>query len=268
MDSDELRTQFEKAFSELLLSYKIDAQPSISKDKSKYFEELMLVNKVLQTLTVKGRKPSLLDVGGGAGNFCVLCKYVFDLDIFMVDRMDEFDPQLNRVMGAITDVEARMKQFGIIFEKSDPVNENFFSDQQFDVIVNFDVIEHLPCGVPHFLEKLHKRLSKGGHLIVSTPNQCHLFNRLKAVAGINTWEDFNYYITTDVFFGHIRELTFDEFAKILKPIGFFWLEGHTHLLNPYGKIRLRPHFIKRLAKFILDRSFPTLSYQLFAVLRK
>ena len=56
MDRDELRTKFEKAFSELLLSYKIDAQPSISKDKSKYFEELILVNKVLQTLTVKDRK--------------------------------------------------------------------------------------------------------------------------------------------------------------------------------------------------------------------
>ena len=37
-----------------------------------------------------------------------------------------------------------------------------------------------------------KSLKVGGNILVGTPNQAHIFNRIKLLMGKNVWEDFEY----------------------------------------------------------------------------
>ncbi len=176
--------EFNSSFDGLLETYPSKAIPSIVNEKAKYYAELTVVVDVLNALS-KGSSSrlKLLDVGGGSGNFAWLVKDLFDLDVFMVDRQTEFAPELGRVMGDSDGVIQRMSKKEITFSGADPVSEEFLIDETFDVIVNFDVIEHLLCGVPLFVEKLSKKLTDTGYLIISTPNQVHLLNRFKSLLG-------------------------------------------------------------------------------------
>jgi len=261
--------EFNFAFDRLLETYPLIAISSILKDKAKYFTELAVAVDVLNGLPrVASSRFKLLDAGGGSGNFAWLVKDLFDLDVFMVDRQTEFAPELGRVMGDSDGVIQRMSKKEITFSGADPVSEEFLIDETFDVIVNFDVIEHLSFGVPLFVEKLSKKLNDTGCLIISTPNQVHLFNRIKSLLGYNTWEDYDYYMSCDQFFGHIRELTLSEFKDLFSatcaPVRVF---GRSHQLNRYGTLGRKKFFPLAVGR-IFDSLFPFFSYQLFSISKR
>lgn len=257
---------FTSSFDGLLETYSSKARPSILNEKAKYYAELTVVVDVLNALP-RGRSSrfKFLDVAGGSGNFAWLVKDLFDLDVFMVDRQTEFAPELGRVMGDSDGVVQRMSKKEITFAAVDPVSGDFLKDKDFDVIVNFDVIEHLSCGVPLFVEKLSRKLTDTGYLIISTPNQVHLLNRMKSLLGKNTWEDYEYYMSCDQFFGHIRELTLSEFKDLISvtcaPIRVF---GRSHQLNKYGTIGRKKLFPLVVGK-LFDFLFPFFAYQLFSI---
>ena len=261
--------EFNSSFDGLLETYPSKAIPSIVNEKAKYYAELTVVVDVLNALS-KGSSSrlKLLDVGGGSGNFAWLVKDLFNLDVFMVDRQTEFAPELGRVMGDSDGVIQRMSKKEITFSGADPVSEEFLIDETFDVIVNFDVIEHLLCGVPLFVEKLSKKLTDTGYLIISTPNQVHLLNRFKSLLGKNTWEDYDYYMSCDHFFGHIRELTLSEFRDLFSatcaPVRVF---GRSHQLNKYGTFGRKKFFPLAVGR-LFDYLFPFFSYQLFSISKR
>jgi 2-polyprenyl-3-methyl-5-hydroxy-6-metoxy-1,4-benzoquinol methylase len=262
-----LLQEFEAAFDSLLTSYPVQAHSSIQKDKSKYYEELLALVESLPDKNLGTSSLQILDVGGGAGNLCILIKHLLGCQVSMVDRLDEFADEHERVMGNTQDVVSRLHAAEIQFLNIDPFVNSYFEDQKFDIILNFDVIEHLPHGVPKFIEKMYNLLTPQGILIISTPNQVHLKNRLKCLCGQNTWEDFDYYITTDHFFGHIRELTYSEFDFLLRKYQNYEIKGRTHQLNHYSRYYNLYEKIKPILKFIVDRN-PKFSYQLFGFLRK
>ena len=259
--------EFEAAFDRLLQSYPERAHSSVQKDKSKYYEELLLLKAALSNSDLDTNSLHILDVGGGSGNLCVLIKQLLSCEVSMVDRLDEFADEHERVMGNGQDVINRMRAADINFLNVDPFIGNYFENQRFDVILNFDVIEHLPHGVPGFIEKMYALLNHQGVLIISTPNQVHIKNRFKSLLGQNTWEDFDYYVTTDCFFGHIRELTYKEFGFLLRKYLNYEVKGRTHQLNRYGQTFRRFGRLKSIFKYLIDRN-PTLSYQLFGIIRK
>jgi 2-polyprenyl-3-methyl-5-hydroxy-6-metoxy-1,4-benzoquinol methylase len=261
--------EFNPAFDRLLETYPSKAISSIVKDKAKYFAELAVAVDVLNGLPgVVSSRFKLLDVGGGSGNFAWLAKDLFDLDVFMVDRQTEFAPELGRVMGDSDGVSQRMSKKEITFTGVDPVSEEFFMDENFDVIVNFDVIEHLSFGVPLFVEKLSKQLTVTGCLVISTPNQVHLVNRIKSLLGYNTWEDYDYYMSCDHFFGHIRELTLSEFRVLLSSTcSHGRVFGRSHQLNRYGTLG-RKKFFPLVVGRLFDSLFPFFSYQLFSISKR
>lgn len=264
-----IHEEFNSSFDGLLETYSSRAKPSILKEKSKYYEELTVVVDVLNALPSGCSSPvKLLDVGGGSGNFAWLAKDLFDLDVFMVDRQTEFAPELGRVMGDSDGVIKRMSQKEITFAGVDPVSEEFLIDESFDIIVNFDVIEHLSFGVPLFVEKLSKKLTDTGCLVISTPNQVHLFNRVKSLLGYNTWEDYDYYMSCDQFFGHIRELTLSEFKDLFSATcSLVRVFGRSHQLNSYGTLG-RKKFFPSVVGRIFDSLFPYFSYQLFSISKR
>lgn len=261
------KQEFEKAFDSLLKSYPVQAHSSVQKDRSKYYEELLAIEAVLANNNSDIASLNVLDVGGGSGNLCVLVKTILGCNVSMVDRLDEFDDEHERVMGNRQDVIDRLQEANIKFIDADPFVDIYCETEKFDMILNFDVIEHLPHGVPGFIEKMYQLLKSGGSLILSTPNQVHLKNRVSALLGKNTWEDFDYYITTEQFFGHVRELTCKELEFLLCKYQNYEVTGRTHQLNRYGKTFSGFRIIKPILKYVIDRN-ARLSYQLFGVVKK
>lgn len=259
--------EFEVAFDNLLNSYPVQAHSSVEKDKSKYYEELLAIEAVLVNSDFDINSLRILDVGGGSGNLCILLKHLLGCNVSMVDRLDEFDDEHERVMGNRQAVINRLQEANINFLNADPFIDIYFADEKFDIILNFDVIEHLPHGVPGFISKMYQLLKYEGALIVSTPNQVHIKNRLNALLGRNTWEDFEYYITTDHFFGHIRELTYKELEFLLSKYKNYKITGRTHQLNRHGKTLRKFSILKPILRYFIDGN-SSLSYQLFGVVRK
>lgn len=62
------------------------------------------------------------------------------------------------------------KRKNIKFHVGDAINLNFFKDGQFDVIISFEVIEHIP-NYFQYLNEARRLLKDNGVLIISTPNK-------------------------------------------------------------------------------------------------
>jgi len=74
------------------------------------------------------------------------------------------------------------------------------TDQKFDVITSFQVIEHVPNDI-EYVTKLKKLLNPGGYLLISTPDKTHrLFNHIQ-----KPWNIF-----------HLKEYTPKSLEKLLK----------------------------------------------------
>ncbi|HWE07015.1 MAG TPA: methyltransferase domain-containing protein [Rhizomicrobium sp.] len=89
-----------------------------------------------------------------------------------------------------------------------------FRDAAFDLVVSFEVIEHLP-DYRALLSEARRVLKSGGVFLVSTPNRAY-YAESRAQAGPNPF--------------HVREFDYAEFTQILA--GFFphveiWTQNHT-----------------------------------------
>jgi 2-polyprenyl-3-methyl-5-hydroxy-6-metoxy-1,4-benzoquinol methylase len=74
------------------------------------------------------------------------------------------------------------------------------TDQKFDVITSFQVIEHVPNDI-EYVTKLKKLLNPGGYLLISTPDKTHrLFNHIQ-----KPWNIF-----------HLKEYTPKSLENLLK----------------------------------------------------
>jgi SAM-dependent methyltransferase len=110
-----------------------------------------------------------------------------------------------------------------------------FGDSSFDLVFAGEVIEHL-VDPEVMLAEVHRVLSPGGHLLLTTPNLLAWFNRFLVVAGI-----------TPVFVEHSYRATYGPaysiFRRIGKPVGHLRIFTWTplkHLLEDQGfRIRRR-----------------------------
>ena len=172
----------------------------------KYLDEVKVIIESVSHL----QSPRILDVGCGLGVTISAVKFLIpSSDCHVLDRFVEFSPDLNRQAGDFHAIVHRLNEANI------SVHQGLFTDDwqelssRFDCVTSFDVIEHLydPCSLLAFMESC---LVSSGICLIGTPNQVHLFNRIRALFGRNTWEDFSYWISREPFFGHIRELTPNE----------------------------------------------------------
>lgn len=89
-----------------------------------------------------------------------------------------------------------------------------FPDASFDLVVAFEVIEHLP-NWHTLLEEARRLLAPGGQFIVSTPNRLY-YEETRREAGPNPY--------------HVHEFDFDEFRSILEayfPHVALFLQNHA-----------------------------------------
>ncbi len=183
-----------------------------------FYKHLTEIDLILTNLVKSNKelsKITLLDVGAGLGINCIILKKFFFINCTVIDRLDEFDEIHNRAIGDDTSLKERLYNFGIEVICSDFIKNNFDDlNKKYDCVTCFSVIEHFYFSPKKFLNNFHKFCKKNALIFISTPNQLHLLNRIRALFGINIWENFDYYYNSDTYFGHVREFTSSEMIII------------------------------------------------------
>jgi SAM-dependent methyltransferase len=101
-----------------------------------------------------------------------------------------------------------------------------YESEEFDMAIMCEVIEHLNFNPLPTIMEINRILKVGGYLLLGTPNQSRLANRLKAMAGRsfhNPIEDFFAQLGNNgnMIVGlHWREYTLDEMVELLEEMGF------------------------------------------------
>jgi SAM-dependent methyltransferase len=96
-----------------------------------------------------------------------------------------------------------------------------FADGQFSVVTFSEVLEHLPVEQVGFVfSELARVVRPGGILIVSSPNQASLENRIKLLKGKSILDMPNPIDSLGGVFGHIRLYTPSEIKPTVSKLGF------------------------------------------------
>jgi len=145
----------------------------------------------------------------------------------------------------------RAQEKGIITEPGDFMENDFFKNIKFDIVVAGEIIEHV-FDTDLFLQKIHSILKLHGKLILTTPNVASLPRRLLLLLGKNPLLDNR--ITGNTA-GHIRYFTFQGIHEVLKDNGFKIIESQSDVLNFNNKgtvySKVIPRLYKRFGKTIM-----------------
>jgi SAM-dependent methyltransferase len=165
------------------------------------------INLTLRDISERYKnKKRLLDIGCGSGERTLLFN-VPDRELIGCDRINWLCE------------EAKEK---IHFLEEDILKGvHSFREKSFDIIFNFDVIEHLP-NPAQMLKDACRLIKDDGIFVISTPNRNRIFNFILLSLGIR---HFPLYPTkenmlTDPFTAHIKEYTVPELEMILYKFGF------------------------------------------------
>ena len=189
-----------------------------------------------------------------------------------MDRYDEFSEDHDRIVGTENVIIKRLNKYDVIVYKEnflDYKNNQIKSD--FDIVTNFSVIEHIATSPLRIINSLISFLNQDGHLILSTPNQAHVFNRVKLMLGRNVWEDLETFSETGEFYGHVREYLLKELKHIIKSNDNLSLSddgGSNYSIYVYFMKKYGNKSIPKIFSIFLDKiisAFPTLCLQLYVV---
>lgn len=140
-----------------------------------------------------------------------------------------------------------------------------FRDNSFDVIVAFEIIEHL-VDTGRFLKECFRILNKNGFLILTTPNLTSLSNRIRLLFGkYPAWMDFDLENGS----GHVRYYTSAILRSQSESLGFKFDKIAGSMLPFPGLSRLGKIGIGRYDFLrILGHMFPNLSAHVIVRLKK
>jgi len=117
--------------------------------------------------------------------------------------------------------EKAYREYNCRFVAADICKEPLpFADGQFSVVTFSEVLEHLPVEQVGFVfSELARVIRPGGILIVSSPNQASLENRIKLLKGKSILDMPNPIDSLGGVFGHIRLYTPSEIESTLSTMG-------------------------------------------------
>ncbi len=152
-----------------------------------------------------------------------------------------------------------------------------FEANSFDLVVFTEIMEHLVGNPGNYLSKISKVLTKGGRLIVTTPNVAHLKNRVKLAIGKNIYFSLSQLEETDgdtgsIYYRHNREYTKDELIQLFWDQGFQIIKADY--FNSYSPFRRRltaiPLFsqVVKIGGFLLTYIHPSLKDTIYLEVKK
>jgi|APSaa5957512535_1039671.scaffolds.fasta_scaffold04699_6 2-polyprenyl-3-methyl-5-hydroxy-6-metoxy-1,4-benzoquinol methylase len=241
--------------------------------KSYYKKYLFEVDLIVETICKNNiSNPKVLDAGGGLGIPSIILSEIFNYKSYIIDRYDEFSDEHDREVGTCDVIIDRLKSYDVLVYKENFLdNKNHSIKSSFDIVTNFSVIEHIPTSPYRVINALSSFVNQNGYLIVSTPNQAHIFNRVKLMLGKNVWEDLATFCEPGIFYGHVREYLLKELKLLINNSDNLLLSDHggsnyaiySFFIRKYGN-----KFITKGVSNILDKSikiFPTLCLQVYVV---
>lgn len=195
--------------------------------------------RCIQSLCKDKTKLKILDVGCGDGflthHFCINNNEVTGIDL---------KPSL-------------AKTYKFKFVKADGIKLPF-DDSLFDLVVSFDVIEHISED-SLFVKECYRVLKKGGTFIIGTPNRERLSYLIKSI--FNRAPTFPRNLGENIAYGsiyHIREYTKTEMSELIKETGFIidsvkmiWIGFYYYI--PIGLVA-PPKFLEKYAHYVLMES--------------
>jgi SAM-dependent methyltransferase len=183
----------------------------------------------LVTRLLDGRTaPRVLEIGVGYGYLALaLARLHPGATVVGLEHPD-------RAYAARADYASALSASGVELVLGDIVTEPLpFPDASFDVVTFSEVLEHLPpTTVPALLAELARVLAPGGVLVVSTPNQVALSNRLRMLRGKSVLELPVGLDQAGGTYGHIRLYTADEVALLCRDLGL--RPAHVEYANWYA----------------------------------
>lgn len=123
-----------------------------------------------------------------------------------------------------------------------------FRDETFEVVVSFDVIEHVDEDLL-FLSEAYRVLKRGGTLALGTPNRNRLSHKLRRMLG----KKIRYPLKLGEDCIHLREYTMNELVELVKKVGFkISQEEHVWLgLVGIGGFKRFPAFLNKVVQYLL-----------------
>lgn len=187
-------------------------------------------------------KISVLDIGGGSGVFLLLIEKLLPVRRAV---LAEVQPPPEGLPPWVEFVKCKAESI-----------DRSLGSQKFDVILMVEVIEHLE-DPDRAIVACRSLLSKGGFLVITTPNLSSLLNRLALLMGLMPMQA--EVSTARVFgrpgvvvVGHLRLFTFRSLNEFLRYYGFRILVARTvpesfRTLQTLGRLGAIAYWLDRVA---------------------
>lgn len=108
-----------------------------------------------------------------------------------------------------------------------------FEDESFDVVLCFELLEHMACDPMHLMEQLNRVMRSGGLLVLSTPNAASWASLARTIVGGQPY-NFSVFLGVDGLVNrHNREYVPGEVRKVLEAGGM-----SVESLSTFGEARL------------------------------
>lgn len=176
-------------------------------------EKVQILRYILGATPANGRPPRVLDVGAQIGAFALYAARL-GCQVSAVDYA-----VFQSVYGKIA------SDHGVDYRECDLAAGRLpFADGSFDFVSYTDVIEHHAFSPRRVLREIHRVLGSGGCVIILTPNQASIYNRLFLLAGRSVYGDFDHFFDAtaaeSVYPGHHHEFTRVELRAALERTHF------------------------------------------------
>lgn len=172
------------------------------------------------------RPVRILDVGASPYLMQVLLYDLFGegVELTTISRPSEVWPgTINVVNKRLLEITRQHKKRLIQDYQFNVEKEKWPFEEEFDLVLCTEIIEHLIQDPSHMLYGIHRSLKKGGILILSTNNACQLQDLLFLLVNRNPWYP---YYKNGIYARHNRFYTQKELLELLKLHNFDILEAH------------------------------------------
>jgi len=177
----------------------------------------------------------MLEVGGG--QMALLSRYLYGDDCAVGDVNEQFN--------------ATLLEHGVAFHRCDLIRDDLPFEDDLDVVVLLEFVEHVPMPLHEVLEKVKRWIKPGGYLFITTPNLYRLRNVVRLALGLRVF-DFFFVPEENKSIGHPFEYFSEHLRFHLERAGFevqsidlkqlHGFQSGATLLTKLGRLAATPLF--------------------------